>query len=160
MLRLVTLLLTAAMTLLTPHPSIGQERYQVVETKNIHNHLKLDTATGKVWQIEDSGFKQALVSRSLGSGPPGRFRLYSTQNMWNFLLLDRQNGRVWQVQFSVDGNEGYWAVNNTSLGYGMYRLQPTQNIWKFILIDDGSGEMWRIQFSVNGDDDYRWIEKI
>jgi hypothetical protein len=70
--------------------------------------LKLDTRTGKIWQVQYSvegseyRFETALNTVDLtdGTNPkPGRFGLYKTQNIHNFILLDKYDGRTWQVQW-------------------------------------------------------------
>lgn len=86
--------------------------YHLVPTTNIWTQLLLDTATGRVWQVQFSLNNDAPTGRwainesSLlpqGAIPKnGRFALHPTQNMFTFLLLDRQDSRVWQLQWSVD----------------------------------------------------------
>lgn len=83
-------------------------RYELYPTQNMWTFLKLDTKTGKIWQVQysiESG-KQGewvLNEQSLiqdGSGENGRFELYSTNNIFNFILLDHFNGKTYQVQWS------------------------------------------------------------
>lgn len=83
-------------------------RYELYSTQNIWTFLKLDTRTGKIWQVQyslESG-KQGewiLNDRSLtqnSEGKNGRFQLYSTSNIFNFILLDHSNGKTYQVQWS------------------------------------------------------------
>ena len=83
-------------------------RYELYSTQNIWTFLKLDTRTGKIWQVQyslESG-KQGewvLNDRSLtqnSEGGNGRFELYPTSNIFNFILLDHSNGKTYQVQWS------------------------------------------------------------
>lgn len=83
-------------------------RYELYSTQNIWTFLKLDTRTGKIWQVQyslESG-KQGewvLNDRSLtqnSEGKNGRFQLYPTSNIFNFILLDHSNGKTYQVQWS------------------------------------------------------------
>jgi hypothetical protein len=92
-------------------------RFRVFKTRNIWNTLHLDTQTGQLWQVQialkdEDRVKTVLnkdVLASTGSRP-GRFTLYSSRNMYQFILLDQDNGRVWQVQWSIDGNSGFWPI--------------------------------------------------
>ena len=85
-------------------------RFKLFETTNMWTFLQLDTATGRIWQIQyvvegDNRGGITLNSQDLTNGEqkiPGRFTLYSTQNMWIFILLDQINGNTWQVQWSQE----------------------------------------------------------
>lgn len=85
-------------------------RYKMFSTDNIWTFLKLDTQSGKIWQVQFSindNFRGEieLNNNELVSGVDsenGRFTLYPTKNMYNFILLDQIDGRMWQVQWSVD----------------------------------------------------------
>jgi hypothetical protein len=86
--------------------------YQLFPTTNIWTQILIDTATGRVWQVQFSLGDNAPAGKwvindsillPLGSNPKnGRFTLYPTQNMYNFLLLDRQDSRIWQLQWSPE----------------------------------------------------------
>lgn len=89
--------------------------YQLVPTTNMWTQLLLDTASGRVWQVQftvnndaPTG-KWAINETSLlpqGATPKnGRFSIHPTQNMFTFLLLDRQDSRIWQLQWSVDSGK-------------------------------------------------------
>ena len=86
------------------------ERFKLFETTNMWTFLQLDTATGKIWQIQyvvegDNRGGIELNTQDLTNGEqriPGRFTLYSTQNMWTFILLDQINGCTWQIQWSQE----------------------------------------------------------
>lgn len=92
-------------------------RYRVFKTRNIWNTIHLDTQTGQIWQVQigikdEDRMKTVLnkdVLASTGSRA-GRFTLYSSRNMYQFILLDQDTGRVWQVQWSIDGNSGFWPI--------------------------------------------------
>ena len=72
--------------------------------------LKLDTRTGKVWQLQYSvnsdNYGEVVVSDldlTYGENDKaGRFELYPTQNMYNFILLDTDKGYTFQVQWHPD----------------------------------------------------------
>ena len=93
-------------------------RYRLFRTENVWNFLELDTAQGKVWQVQftitnDSNRTRIPINSTVLAmdGKPGRFTLYPTSNNWNFILVDQDLGRVWQVQFSVsDENRGIFSI--------------------------------------------------
>ena len=85
--------------------------YRLTPTTNIWTQILLDTATGRVWQVQYSidetpAGRVALNESSLlpeGAAPKnGRFAVSPTQNMYTFLLIDREDGRIWQLQWSND----------------------------------------------------------
>ena len=89
-------------------------RYQLYPTQNMWTFIKLDTQTGKMWQVqfainkpnERYGYcinREELLALS-DTLVNGRFTLYPTENMYNFILLDQINGKAWQVQWSNDNN--------------------------------------------------------
>jgi predicted aldo/keto reductase-like oxidoreductase len=93
--------------------------FELYPTDNMWTFIKLDTRTGKLWQVQysvksSSNAFQTILDTSDrvydGNYICGRFVLYKTQNMYNFILLDRIDGRCWQVQWSQDGKEGVWRI--------------------------------------------------
>ena len=85
-------------------------QYRLFRTTNIWTFIKLDTMTGKIWQVQydlngDNRGSVVLNSQDLASGKtktPGRFTLYPTSNIWTFILLDQIDGSMWQIQWSND----------------------------------------------------------
>ncbi len=85
-------------------------RYKLYPTNNIWTFLKLDTRTGKVWQVQwsteyNKQFECVLSERSFvwdGEEIDGRFELYPTNNNYNFVMLDRLKGSTYQVQWSLE----------------------------------------------------------
>lgn len=78
-------------------------------TENIWTFLKLDTKSGKIWQvqysIDDNNRGEVVLNdKELvnSSSENGRFTLYPTKNMYNFILLDQIDGKMWQVQWSFE----------------------------------------------------------
>ena len=89
----------------------SDENYKLYPTENMWNFIKLDTRTGKLWQVQFSiqgyeyRFQTVLSDYDLSyeeNTKPNRFELYPTQNTYNFILLDKVDGRVWQVQWSLE----------------------------------------------------------
>lgn len=85
-------------------------RYKMFPTDNIWTFLKLDTRSGKIWQVQYSindnyRGEIELSNKALIAGDKaenGRFTLYPTKNMFNFILLDQIDGKMWQVQWSTE----------------------------------------------------------
>ena len=83
-------------------------RYELYSTQNIWTFLKLDTRTGRIWQVqysleEGKRGEWILNSQSLtqnSEGKNGRFQLCRSSNIFNFILLDHSNGKTYQVQWS------------------------------------------------------------
>lgn len=84
--------------------------YKLYPTQNMWTFIKLDTSTGKIWQvhysINDDSLRAELILNEKElvdemEKEPGRFILQPTQNMYNFLLMDQKDGRVWQIQWSM-----------------------------------------------------------
>lgn len=89
------------------------ERYQLFSTQNMWTFLKLDTMTGKIWQVQysvkgaDYRFETVLssvdISGMLEQEPRiGRYTLYPTQNTYSFIMLDQIDGYTFQVQWSAE----------------------------------------------------------
>ena len=87
------------------------ERYKVYDTENIYTSLLLDTATGKIWQLQIGIGKNSDRMRTVLSEEEfvnwedkknGRFKLYPTDNTYNFIMVDVIDGRTWQVQWNID----------------------------------------------------------
>lgn len=94
--------------------ALGQDSpnatYRLFPTTNMWTFLKLNTADGRIWQVQydvngPNRFETYLNIVPLAFGEdkkPGRFTLYPTQNIWTFILLDTISGSTWQVQWSQD----------------------------------------------------------
>lgn len=85
-------------------------RYKLYPTTNMWTFLKLDTRTGRIWQVQwsfetDKRFETVLSSYSIAwedEKVNGRFVLYPTTNNYNFVMLDQVNGNTYQVQWSQE----------------------------------------------------------
>ena len=91
--------------------NIDKPRYKMYQTENNYNLLKLDTRTGKVWQVQYrmNDVQASVVSINFigivfeSDGWDGRFELYPTKNMYTFIMLDTGTGDTYQVQWSTNG---------------------------------------------------------
>ncbi|MCM1318034.1 MAG: hypothetical protein NC241_07665 [Bacteroides sp.] len=134
------------------------QTYKLYPTKNYHNQLRLNTATGKIEQLQDDGLSWTICTGiEISTNKSGRFSLTETQNMWTFIMLDTYTGKNWQVQFSVKGEDYMFAspINKYPLAYptsesnwvDRFQLFPTQNMWNLILLDSYTGRLWQVQYS-------------
>ena len=89
----------------------GMNRFKLYPTENIYTLLKLDTATGKIDQLQwsldsdkEGSFTINNDDLSLGSGS-GTFELYPTKNMYQFILLDKVTGRQWHMQWGMEASK-------------------------------------------------------
>lgn len=113
--------------LFVPIFSFAQEckipKYKVYPTENKEVSLKLDSATGEVWQVEigvetgeeiaskidfisnktDSTFEKVSdfsdVMKNFRVAQNGRFELFPTNNIYEFLMVDTILGTTYQVQW-------------------------------------------------------------
>lgn len=112
---LCTLLCACNMIACSNSVSDSDTRYKLYPTTNMWTFLKLDTETGKIWQVQystrgdDTRFELPLNSGDIAktlkkSKKVGRYELYPTQNMYNFILLDKIDGDTYQVQWGMDAS--------------------------------------------------------
>ena len=89
----------------------GMNRFKLYTTENIYTFLKLDTATGKIdqlqWSLESDNEGSVPINSddlSLDSSC-GTFELYPTMNMYQFILLDKVSGRQWHIQWGMESSQ-------------------------------------------------------
>lgn len=96
-------------------------RFRMFPTENIWTFLKLDTKTGKIWQVQyslEEGNRGEVILNDIvlangSNAENGRFTLYPTKNMFNFILLDQIDGKMWQAQWSMEEeNRGLVPIND------------------------------------------------
>lgn len=90
----------------------NQPRYKLYKTQNIYNLIKLDTATGRLWQVQygmnnssdrmEVTIDDTSLLWSWEEPRAGRYELYPTENMYTFILLDTEKGRTYQVQWNTE----------------------------------------------------------
>lgn len=95
-----------------PHP-----RYKLYKTENTYNLIKLDTATGRLWQVQygmnnssdrmEVPIDDTELPPYFGDNRPGRYELYPTNNMYTFILIDTQWGDTYQVQWHTNPNQRF-----------------------------------------------------
>lgn len=98
------------------HAQLRKPKYKLYPTTNMWTFLKLNTATGQIWQVQYSiddnkRFEYILDTKwRLNEWDEyicGRFELHPTQNRNTFILLDNINGTCWQVQWSIDDDKRF-----------------------------------------------------
>lgn len=87
-------------------------RYKLYKTENIYNLIKLDTATGELWQVQygmnkNSNRMEVVIDETsllwdFEEPVAGRYELYPTNNVYTFILLDTVKGYAYQVQWNTD----------------------------------------------------------
>lgn len=92
-------------------------RFKLYKTENIYNLIKLDTATGRLWQVQyemnknSDAMEVAISDTSLvwdeDDLRTGRYELYPTNNTYTFILLDTELGYTYQVQWNTDPNKRF-----------------------------------------------------
>lgn len=96
---------------ITDNTNDPQAVYKLYPTENMWTFLKLNTANGKIWQVQysvkgvDYRYETTLnmIPYAVGEkAKPGRFTLYPTDNLWTFLMLDQIDGTVYQVQWAQE----------------------------------------------------------
>lgn len=86
-------------------------RFKLYKTENLYNLILLDTATGRLWQVQygmnnnSTRMTVPIDTYSLvwreSEIRPGRFELYPTNNMYTFIMVDNEFGTTYQVQWST-----------------------------------------------------------
>lgn len=141
------------------------QTYKMYQTRNYHNQLRLNTATGEVLQVQDDGQSWKICDAREECGKvDNRFCLYETQNMWTFIMLDSYTGRLWQVQYDTKSLDNLLCVsiNEEVLESGdrsIFSIQPMTSMFQYYLISNKSGAMWQFQWTTEGPD-YRWIKRV
>ncbi len=92
------------------------------------------------------------------------YRLYQTNNRWTFLKLDTRTGVIEHVQYSVDGKQMQYSLNDYPLAVGedavsgRFFMYPTENTYNFLLLDQIDGRVWQVQWNI--DEESRGVWRI
>ena len=103
----------------TQNPNV---RYRLFPTPVPFDTLKLDTATGKIWQIHyddvndnNNTYVAVLNDKNLAAGKDvsvGRFTLYTSSNPLAYILIDQKDGDTWKLEWSVEDFK--WHMSSIS----------------------------------------------
>ena len=135
------------------------ERYKIYPTENTYTSLKLDTATGKIWQLQ------------IGIGDVDRVESVLSDIQWADFkedLIQSQKSKIEQwkrenpnaTSEEIENNapmsiERYMKIDFDFAQNGRFKLYPTQNMYNFIMQDVISGQSYQVQW--NNDEDYRGV---
>ena len=148
--------------LFIPFVCFGQEdieRYKVYETTNIYTSLLLDSATGKIWQLQ------------IGVGGTDRLRTVLSEREYAETIETitedwNQSMEYWEEEYNSKPDsivsakdkayyKPYNLVKTIKRRYvaqnGRFKLYPTGNMYNFIMVDVIEGRTWQIQWSVKED---------
>ena len=155
--------------LFIPLVSFGQEdieRYKVYDTENIYTSLLLDTATGKIWQLQ-IGLSKAGSKSSKSDVDQLKTVLSDTEYAESVEeLTEYHNERMkyWEETYnskadsivSVEDKEYYkpvpleerltWSFVRVAEN-GRFKLYPTGNMYNYIMVDVIDGRTWQVQWS-------------
>ena len=147
------------------------ERYKVYPTENIYTSLLLDTANGRIWQLQIGVGNTDRMKTVLSDFKRSKWTLeeiteLTKSEMESWTELINSQTESWQEEYnskpdsidsivSVEG-EIYWkpwsveekieAVYNIGQN-GKYKLYPTGNMYNFIMVDVELGRTWQVQWS-------------
>jgi hypothetical protein len=148
--------------LFIPIVCFGQEdieRYKVYETTNIYTSLLLDSATGKIWQLQ------------IGVGDTDRLRTVLSEREYAETIETitedwNQSMEEWEEEYnskpdsivSVE-DKAYWKPSSlekileyrTVAKNGRFKLYPTGNMYNFIMVDVINGKTYQVQWSTKKD---------
>ncbi len=131
------------------------ERYKVYETTNIYTSLLLDSATGKIWQLQiglpDTDQLKTVLSDDVKAWTVEDLTEKHNDNMkeWE----EEYNSKPDSIVTAED--KAYWKP--TTLDYklenwriaqnGRFKLYPTGNMYNYIMVDVIDGRTWQVQWS-------------
>ena len=134
------------------------ERYKIYPTENIYTSLKLDTATGRIWQLQigignTDQMKTVLSDEKLSKWTLEEAteftnrRMESWQEEYNSKpdsIVSAEDKLYWKppsVEEKIES--GYFNIQKN----GRYKLYPTGNMYNFIMVDVELGRTWQVQWS-------------
>ena len=141
-----------------PLVSFGQEdieRYKVYETTNIYTSLLLDTATGKIWQLQ-IGINDTDRIETILSDTKFASTLEDITEEWNEdmkkweenynskadSIVSAESKSLWKP-FSLEKRLEWSSIAKN----GRFKLYPTGNMYNFIMVDVINGRTWQVQWN-------------
>ena len=149
-----------------PLASFGQEdieRFKVYETTNIYTSLLLDTATGKIWQLQ-IGINDTDRIETILSDTKFASTLEDITEEWNEdmkkweenynskadSIVSAESKSLWKP-FSLEKRLEWSSIAKN----GRFKLYPTGNMYNFIMVDVIDGRTWQVQW--HHDEDKRLV---
>jgi len=141
-----------------PLASFGQEdieRFKVYETTNIYTSLLLDTATGKIWQLQ-IGINDTDRIETILSDTKFASTLEDITEEWNEdmkkweenynskadSIVSAESKSLWKP-FSLEKRLEWSSIAKN----GRFKLYPTGNMYNFIMVDVIDGRTWQVQWN-------------
>jgi hypothetical protein len=135
------------------------ERYKVYNTTNIYTSLLLDTATGKIWQLQigvgdTDKLKTVLSEREYAK------TIETITEEWNKEIEEKM--KYWEEEYNskpdsiVSAKIKAYSKPYTLKEYidasiiaknGRFKLYPTDNMYNFIMVDVVNGNTYQVQWS-------------
>ena len=134
------------------------ERYKIYPTENIYTVLKLDTATGKIWQLQISlGDVEPLVTVLVDDIASFKEDLIQYQkSRIEYWEEEHPNPTPEELELKPMSVEEYISLEVWEFAQnGRYKLYPTQNMYNFIMQDVISGKSYQVQW--NTDESKRFV---
>ena len=139
--------------------NLGIERFKVYETTNIYTSLLLDTATGKIWQLQivindtdrietilsDTKFASTLedITEEWNEGFERKMKYWEEE--YNSKPDSIVSAEIKNYQKPLTLKEyidaSYIAKN------GRFKLYPTDNMYNFIMVDVILGNTYQVQWN-------------
>ena len=131
------------------------ERYKVYNTTNIYTSLLLDSATGRIWQLQigvgdTDQLETVLSDRKIAKS------IETVTKEWNKLMEE------WEEEYnskpdsiiSVEKKEKWKPYTlketiemRTIAKNGRFKLYPTDNMYNFIMVDVINGNTYQVQWN-------------
>ena len=133
------------------------ERYKIYPTENIYTSLKLDTATGRIWQLQIGlGDDVDRVQSVLSDIQLADFKediIQSQKSKIEQWKKENPNATPEEIENNAPMSiERYMKIDFDFAQNGRFKLYPTQNRYNFIMQDVISGQSYQVQWSNNEDE--------
>lgn len=146
------------------------ERYKVYETSNMFTSLLLDTATGRIWQLQ-IGLGDVVQKKSILSDKKLAITIEEAKEKHNIRLMEwekKYNSKPDSIvspetknlfkpsnfEFLIEAD--YYEIQKN----GRFQLYPTNNDFNFIMVDVTNGESYQVQWSNKKEKDYRFVVRF
>ena len=133
------------------------ERYKIYPTENIYTSLKLDTATGRIWQLQIGlGDDVDRVQSVLSDIQLADFKediIQSQKSKIEQWKKENPNATPEEIENNAPMSiERYMKIDFDFAQNGRFKLYPTQNRYNFIMQDVITGQSYQVQWSTNEDE--------
>lgn len=144
---------------LVSNAQVNIERYKIYPTDNIYTSLKLDTATGKIWQVQIGiGDSIDATITVLSIFPLAEFESEIIEKHkrftkeWEEEYNNNPDASPEDVKFfkpaPLEEFISLWDIAQN----GRFKLYPTDNMYNFIMLDVIDGDTYQVQWSIEEDE--------